>query len=45
MKYAEFINKLINLTLEIEKHDRKNTPDVRGGQTGADADTQKYARI
>jgi D-alanine-D-alanine ligase len=45
MKYAEFINKLINLTLEIDKYDRKNTPDVRGGQSGADADTQKYARI
>ncbi len=45
MKYSEFINKLINLTLEIEKHERENTPDVRRGQTGADEDTQKYARI
>jgi D-alanine-D-alanine ligase len=45
MKYAEFINKLVNMALEIDKHDRKNTPDVSRGQTGADEDTQKYARI
>ena len=45
MKYSEFINKLVNLTLEIDKHDRKNPPDVSRGQTAADADTEKYARI
>jgi D-alanine-D-alanine ligase len=45
MKYSEFINKLVNMAVEIDKHDRKNTPDVRCGQTGADADTEKYARI
>jgi D-alanine-D-alanine ligase-like ATP-grasp enzyme len=45
MKYAEFINKLINLTLEIEKHDRENSPDVSRGQAAPDADTEKYARI
>jgi D-alanine-D-alanine ligase len=45
MSYAQFINKLITLALEIEKHERKNTSDVSGRQTGADEDTQKYARI
>ena len=45
MKYPEFIEKLVNLALEKEKNDRKNQPDVRRGQTGVDADTEKYARI
>jgi len=44
MKYAEFINKLVNMALG-EKHDPKNPPDVSRRQTGADADTEKYARI
>lgn len=45
MTYAEFINKLLNMALEIDKYDRTNPPDDRRGQTGADADIEKYARI
>ena len=45
MKYAEFIERIINLALEKEKHGRKNPPHVRRRQTGVDADTAKYARI
>ena len=45
MKYAEFIEKIINLALEKEKHGRKNPPHVRRRQAGVDANTEKYARI
>ncbi len=45
MSYAQFINKLIIMAVEIDKRDRKNSPDDRQRQTGVDANTQKYARI
>ena len=45
MSYAQFINKLIIMAVEIDKHDRKNTPDGGRGQSAADEDSQKYARI
>jgi D-alanine-D-alanine ligase len=45
MSYAQFVDIIVNLALEKKKHDRKNTPHVRRGQAGADADTAAYARI
>ncbi len=45
MNYAEFIEKIIEAGTGEEKHDRQNPPHVRRGQTGVDADTEKYARI
>jgi len=45
MKYAEFIEKIINMALEKDKHGRKNPPDDRHRQAAIDADTEKYARI
>jgi D-alanine-D-alanine ligase len=45
MSYAEFIEKIVNLTLERIKHDCENTPHVRERQAGIDADIEKYARI
>ena len=45
MSYAQFVDLIVNLALEKKKNDRKNTPHVRRGQTGADADTAAYARI
>lgn len=45
MKYTEFINRLGSLALEIGKYDRKNPPDDRRRQAGADADTEKHTRI
>ncbi len=45
MTYAKFIEKILNLALEKEKHGSDNPPHVRRGQAGADADTKKYARI
>ena len=45
MKYAEFIEKIVNMALEKQKNVRKNTPHVRRRQAGVDANTEKYARI
>jgi D-alanine-D-alanine ligase len=45
MSYAKFVDTVVNLALEKEKHDHQDTPHVRRGQTGADADTAEYARI
>ena len=45
MTYAQFVDMIVNLALEKEKHDRQDTPHVRRGQAGADADTAAYARI
>ncbi|MGD0779288.1 MAG: ATP-grasp domain-containing protein [Dehalococcoidales bacterium] len=45
MSYAEFIGKILNLALERNKNDIKNTPNVSPGQAGVDDDTEKYARI
>ncbi|MFA5309140.1 MAG: ATP-grasp domain-containing protein [Dehalococcoidales bacterium] len=45
MTYAEFINKIVNMALEKGKNGCDNPPHVRRRQAGADADTEKYARI
>jgi hypothetical protein len=45
MKYAEFIEKIVNMALEKQKNVRKNPPHVRRRQAGVDANTEKYARI
>jgi D-alanine-D-alanine ligase len=45
MSYAQFVDMIVNLALEKKKHDRQDTPRVRRGQAGADADTAAYARI
>jgi D-alanine-D-alanine ligase len=45
MKYSEFIESILRLALEKEEHDGQNPPHVRRGQTGIDADIEKYARI
>ncbi|MHB8105034.1 MAG: hypothetical protein ACYDG5_05795, partial [Dehalococcoidales bacterium] len=45
MSYAEFIGRILNLALEKDKNDSENPPYVGQGQTGADGDTQQYARI
>ena len=45
MTYAKFIEKILNLALEREKHGRENSPDVRQRQAGIAADIKKYARI
>lgn len=45
MTYAQFIARIMNLALENVEHGRNNPPDGGPGQTGADADTEKYARI
>lgn len=45
MTYTKFIDKILKLALEKKKHDCQNTPDVRPGQAGADANTAEYARI
>jgi D-alanine-D-alanine ligase len=45
MKYAEFIEKIINMALEKEKHGRKNPPHVCRRQAAVAVDSAKYARI
>jgi D-alanine-D-alanine ligase len=45
MRYTEFIDKILKLALEKEKHGRQNTPDVCKRQAGVAADTEEYARI
>jgi D-alanine-D-alanine ligase len=45
MTYPQFINKLITMAVEIDKHERKNSTDDCSRQTGTDADTEEYARI
>jgi D-alanine-D-alanine ligase len=45
MSYAEFIGRLLSLTLERDKNDVNNTPHVRPGQGVITANTKKYARI
>jgi D-alanine-D-alanine ligase len=45
MTYAKFIEKILNLALEREKHGRENSPNVRQRQAGVAADIKKYARI
>jgi len=45
MSYMEFIESIMNLTLEKDKNDCENPPYVDRGQTGAAADIKKYARI
>jgi D-alanine-D-alanine ligase len=45
MSYAQFVDEIVNLALEKDKHDHQDTPHVRQGQAGADADTAAYARI
>jgi D-alanine-D-alanine ligase len=45
MNYTQFVERIVNLALEKDKHDHQDTPHVRRGQTGADADTATYTRI
>ncbi len=45
MRYSEFIDTILKLTLEKEEHGYQNPLDVRKRQTGVDADTEEYARI
>jgi D-alanine-D-alanine ligase len=45
MTYSQFVDIVVNLALEKKNNDRKNTPHVRRGQAGADANTAQYARI
>jgi D-alanine-D-alanine ligase len=45
MNYAQFIDLIVNLALEKNKHGRQNSPHVPRGQAGADADSAPYARI
>ncbi len=45
MSYTQFVDKIINLALEKNKHGINNTPYVRRAQAGADADTTTYTRI
>jgi hypothetical protein len=45
MSYARFVDKIVNLALEKKENGPQNTPDVPRGQTGADADTARYARV
>jgi D-alanine-D-alanine ligase len=45
MTYTEFIDKILQLALEKKKHGCENTPHVRPGQDGVDANTAEYARI
>jgi D-alanine-D-alanine ligase len=45
MTYAKFIEKILNLALEREKHGRENPPNVRQRQAAVAADIKKYARI
>ncbi len=45
MSYTQFVDRIVNLALEKNKHGHQDTPHVRRGQTGADADIATYARI
>jgi D-alanine-D-alanine ligase len=45
MSYAEFIGRILNLTLERDKNDAENPSHVSQGQAGAADNTKKYARI
>lgn len=45
MSYAEFIESILNLTLEKDKDDCESPPDGGQRQTGAAADIKKHARI
>jgi D-alanine-D-alanine ligase len=45
MSYARFVDRIVELALEKNKHDHQNTPDVRPGQAGVDANTAAYAGI
>lgn len=45
MTYAQFVDLIVNLALEKDKHGPQDTPHVPRGQAGADADITAYARI
>jgi len=45
MNYTQFIDKIIRLGLEKKRNDRRSPSHGRRGQTGADENTAKYARI
>jgi D-alanine-D-alanine ligase len=45
MSYAEFIGRIMNLTLERDKNDVENSPNVSRRQADIAADTEKHARI
>jgi D-alanine-D-alanine ligase len=45
LSYTQFVERIVGLAMEKKKHGHQDTPHVREGQTGADADTSAYARI
>jgi D-alanine-D-alanine ligase len=45
MSYAGFVDRIVEMALEKNKYDHQDTPDVRRGQAGVDADTEAYAGI
>jgi D-alanine-D-alanine ligase len=45
MSYAEFIGRIMNLTLERDRNGFRDTPHVNRRQSGVIIDTEKHARI
>jgi len=45
MSYTRFINKIVQLAVEKETYDCKNTPHVSKGQISPDEHTTRYARV